>query len=287
MLAPLLLTLSLSSAPALEGPAAETSSAAALARRDPGWRPFGAADAIVSGALAAGLVVGTLVVRPPGERSRGGVLFDDAVRRGLRLPGEQARLVASSVSDATMGALIAFPFLVEGVLLAGVVQEDAALAVRLIAVDAEAFLLSTTAVVLVKNAAGRARPYVDTCGSATCGSSARNQSFFSGHAAAAFTGAGLICAEHEALPELAGSGGDALCAGGLLVAVVTGVLRIAADQHYATDVLVGAGVGLASGYLMPRLWRFDPLPAAMSGGTVRAGPMIAGEDLGLGVSVQF
>lgn len=42
-------------------------------------------------------------------------------------------------------------------------------------------------------------------------------------------------------------------AGGLTLAAVTGYLRIAADKHYFSDVLVGAVVGAGAGLLVPQL----------------------------------
>jgi hypothetical protein len=46
--------------------------------------------------------------------------------------------------------------------------------------------------------------------------------------------------------------------GALLLASATGVLRIAADDHYASDVIVGALVGIAAGYLFPKLAYYRP-----------------------------
>ena len=42
-------------------------------------------------------------------------------------------------------------------------------------------------------------------------------------------------------------------AAGLPLAALTGYLRIAADRHYLSDVLVGAGAGTLFGTLVPRL----------------------------------
>ena len=42
-------------------------------------------------------------------------------------------------------------------------------------------------------------------------------------------------------------------AGGFTLAAVTGYLRIAADKHYFTDVLTGAGIGVLGGLLVPPL----------------------------------
>ncbi|MCW2118100.1 phosphatase PAP2 family protein [Flavobacterium sp. 7A] len=68
-------------------------------------------------------------------------------------------------------------------------------------------------------------------------------SFPSGHSAIAFTNAALLFQEYK---------DDNLwyASSGFLFATATGVLRIANNKHFASDVLVGAGIGLASGFLV-------------------------------------
>ncbi len=39
----------------------------------------------------------------------------------------------------------------------------------------------------------------------------------------------------------------------MTVATASGVMRILSDNHYATDVMLGAAIGLGSGYLVPKL----------------------------------
>jgi membrane-associated phospholipid phosphatase len=48
---------------------------------------------------------------------------------------------------------------------------------------------------------------------------------------------------------------------GLPAAAATGYLRIAADQHYLTDVLAGAAIGSASGFLVPYVFHRKRVPA--------------------------
>ena len=57
---------------------------------------------------------------------------------------------------------------------------------------------------------------------------------------------------------------DALaCFGALAVATGAGTMRLVGDRHYATDLLAGATIGLAAGYLMPTYlhYRARPRPA--------------------------
>lgn len=91
------------------------------------------------------------------------------------------------------------------------------------------------------------------------------RSFPSGHAATAFFGATLLAKEYgENYPWIA--------VGGYTIAGTTAVLRMANNQHWASDVLMGAGIGIASAeiasYLYPKIksklfnsksaWNFEP-----------------------------
>ncbi len=77
----------------------------------------------------------------------------------------------------------------------------------------------------------------------------RNESFVSGHTAEAFA---MIMATTR-VTAARGRKTKWLWISGVPLAVATGYLRIAADKHYLTDVLAGAGVGIAAGYVVPAL----------------------------------
>lgn len=93
----------------------------------------------------------------------------------------------------------------------------------------------------------------------------RTASFPSGHAAGAMVGAGLICAHHLELPLYGHPAGDVgACVVATSFATTGSVLRLVADRHYLTDVLVGGGFGFAAGLGLPMLlhyhapWVGDP-----------------------------
>lgn len=101
----------------------------------------------------------------------------------------------------------------------------------------------------VKFSAGRQRPFVhfDTDPSRVHDSD-DNLSFFSGHSSLSFalaTAGGMVSSHrHQKIaPYVWGLG--------LGFASITAYLRVAADKHYTTDVVTGAVVGAAVGYLGP------------------------------------
>jgi membrane-associated phospholipid phosphatase len=131
---------------------------------------------------------------------------------------------------------------------------------------------ATTVVVthLTKKMVRRPRPYAlrgDPPPGVDLASAYSRQSFFSGHSSITFAlavASGTIASRRER-----GNAGFVL-GSGLALAATTGYLRIAAERHYLTDVLVGAAVGSVAGYLVPRLHGVkDEGPAAASAGTAR------------------
>jgi membrane-associated phospholipid phosphatase len=68
-------------------------------------------------------------------------------------------------------------------------------------------------------------------------------SFPSGHTSIAFTNAALLYYEYK-------DSNLWYASSGFLFATATGVLRIANNKHYTSDVLAGAGIGLASGLIV-------------------------------------
>lgn len=132
---------------------------------------------------------------------------------------------------------------------------------------------------VVKFAVGRARPY--TVG-ATPEMLAEGRdvpdntlSFFSGHATFTFA----LVSSAATVGTLRGyRGAWLLWVVGLPMAAVTSLLRLVADKHWASDILVGSMIGTATGVLMPTLLhgRVGPI-------TARVTPLANG----LGVSGQF
>ena len=69
---------------------------------------------------------------------------------------------------------------------------------------------------------------------------------------ATFAAAGLMCVHHEMIPLFGGGAPDTLaCAWGITAASLVSTMRVVADEHWASDVLLGAGVGWGFGYYLP------------------------------------
>ena len=83
-----------------------------------------------------------------------------------------------------------------------------------------------------------------------------NTSFFSGHTSLAFS---LAVASGRVASLRGYRAAPAIWASGLVLASATAYLRVGADAHYTSDVLVGAAVGAAFGYLLPPVLACDTL----------------------------
>jgi membrane-associated phospholipid phosphatase len=114
----------------------------------------------------------------------------------------------------------------------------------------EAVAYSQLLVQAVKFSVGRARPRVHFSTTGTGSGKDDNVSFFSGHTELGFAiavSAGMVAHRRGSSLE------PAVWTLGLGLAATTGYLRIAADEHYLTDVAVGALFGASMGYVIPRL----------------------------------
>jgi membrane-associated phospholipid phosphatase len=129
----------------------------------------------------------------------------------------------------------------------------------------------------VKLLAARQRPFAHFRDPAPATAGPRrpdeNLSFYSGHTGLAFS---LAVASGTIASMRGYSLAPLVWATSLPVALVTGYLRIAADRHYFTDVLAGAVLGSAIGFVVPFVFHRPPetvalpAPGAASGAPVAA-----------------
>jgi hypothetical protein len=213
-------------------------------------------------------------------------ILDPGARYLLRGRTKNVRDAFQEYSDVGFRMMAFLPYVVDVGASALVAHRNPDVAAQLMLIDIQALTLSGATQLLLSRAAGRERPYVQDCppgrvgeaidgassSSSTtavavrCGTNTDFKSFYSGHAAGAFTSAGLVCLHHQNLPLFGGGPIETwACTWALGVATLTGVARIVYDAHYASDVIVGAGVGWFYGYVMPKLMHFR-------GGSLVTGP---------------
>lgn len=197
---------------------------------------------------ALGLSLATVLFQkelaPPSCRICGAGALDTSVRDALRWRNASA---ASTASDLLQ---VGVPLLAAGALgLSGWQAGGGRTALEDLLVTAEAMSVAVLATQVAKLSTGRLRPDAWADPAASRGPNAY-LSMWSGHTAAAFaaaTAAGTVARlrGYRSWPWILGLG--------LAGAVATGWLRVAADRHWATDVLAGAAAGSAAGVGLP-IW---------------------------------
>lgn len=210
------------------------------------WPQFRASELI--GTLAAGLATAAIVAYGPIDepRWRGGILFDDAVRDAVRARSPGTHRTFRAIGDWTYRLSPALP-LVDALLVSTIGHHDPKLAANLTMITLEAYSYSGLSSFIATELSARQRP-----------DAADTQSFFSGHATIAATGAGLVCANHTRIALYGNRIADiGACALASANALVTATTRVVADRHYATDVIVGTGVGFGFGYAVPVLLHYS------------------------------
>lgn len=255
------LALTQSATPAFAATGAEVD---ASSRRPVAWNKDWPRFQSLEYALTPLLLGGGLALRfaaePPKERAlRGGVLIDEALQSAVAVPEPGfARSFWIGVSEASFYGAMAHPF-IDAVVVAGAVHGSPDVAWQMLMINMEAFAVMGLGIFATQLAYPRERPYGPLCDErgeravdSGCDRGERWRSFPSGHVAIAVTGAMLACQHHARLPLYGGGVGDsAACWGALALAAGNAIGRIAANKHYLSDVIVGIGVGLFAGYVVP------------------------------------
>jgi membrane-associated phospholipid phosphatase len=221
------------------------------------WPTFSLLEGVATIAAGAGTLV-LFQAKPPADpRWEGGILFDDAVRGGLRLHSENGRNAARRLGDLPYFAAPVIPLIIDPLIASWLVRGDTKAAVNLEAVGLEAFSYAGLASFLSTRISVRERPDSSECRRQHGGCERDTESFYSGHTTIAAASAGIVCANHRVMPlwgnPLADVGACALATTG---AVASGVSRLLSDRHYATDVIAGFGFGFGFGYAVPTLLHY-------------------------------
>jgi membrane-associated phospholipid phosphatase len=223
------------------------------------WRRVNGVEyALTSGLFATFMAVWFL---PPLEEPlwTRPVLLDAATRRGLRARTRQGRNTAGRISDVLAAASYLPPLLVDPMIVAGIEDRNPDVAWQLFVISTQSYAITITLNHVSKRIFARQRPYAFACTrdskySDDCDNADRFRSFYSGHAAVTATSAGLVCAHHTHVPLYGGGNADRLtCAAALAGMLTTSTLRMVADKHWNSDVVVGTLLGLSVGYLLPTL----------------------------------
>lgn len=226
------------------------------------WGPLTGIDYWALGTLTAGVVAANFSRNYGIGSWNGEILFDHGVRNSLRASNPEARVRAATVSNYTVAATALSPFIVDAAILQWWKGNDFDGAIRTSVIAAQSVMASALIYELVKRSIPRRRPYQaayeagESHDSGVNSGGDENRSFFSGHTTLAYTGAGLICRNHKSLDLTGGNERTdrILCFSALGVATLTGVLRMASDHHYFSDVFLGAAVGFVSGYFLPSVF---------------------------------
>lgn len=223
------------------------------------WPTFSPVEGVATVAAGAGTLTLLMLEPPQDPRWQGGILFDDAVRNRLRLSNEGARQQARSLGDLPYFAAPVIPLLIDPLVAAWLVRGDTKAAVNLGAVGLEAFSYAGLASFVSTRISRRERPDSTECRrqypAREC--EVDTEAFYSGHTTIAAASAGIVCANHRAMPLWGSTAADVgACALATSGAVATGVSRLMSDRHYATDVVVGFGFGFGFGYAVPTLLHY-------------------------------
>ena len=224
------------------------------------WAPFSLTDYVITGAAGAVTLAAAIIHPLPTHYLQGGILFDDAVRNAVRPSSIQTRYAFRDASDVGLSLAAVWPFFGDALATAWWYRGSRDTAEQMALVDLEALSISGAIQGVTNVLVSRERPYGQYCGTPSlpstaldCGVTPEYRSFFSGHAAFSFTAAALVCINHTK-SELLGSPWDELsCGAGYVVAATTASFRVLADEHWASDVIVGALVGTLVGYGVPLL----------------------------------
>ncbi len=233
------------------------------------------------GWILAGFVAGTAAIAP----------FDRRIATDIQKPGPQGNLTASRIMK-TFNFLGSPGTLIAGVALYGVgrighFDRVADLGLH----GTEAVVASAGVTYLIKGLAGRQRPYYagvddpDDFKFADGFGSGSHSSFPSGHATAAFAAATVVTLEARRWSK--GSTwyvAPIMFAGASLV----GGARLYLNKHWASDVVMGAGIGTLTGVTVFRYNHEHPdnrVNRWLLGATPAVSPSLDGRGVNVGFSL--
>lgn len=222
------------------------------------YRKFGWGDGLATGVFGAAAVTAA-VIGPRLDGPRGGVLFDEDLRRATRPREFRGRLLAADLSDVFLGFSVTYGMIGDPLVNAGWLRSSKEVGQQILLLNLEVAAITIGAQQVTANTVGRERPYGRICGTeeldartVNCEGDDRFRSFFSGHTSLSFSMAAATCTHHSFLP-LAGQKPWISCVTGFTNAAATALLRVVADKHYGSDIIIGASFGSLVGWAVPYL----------------------------------
>jgi membrane-associated phospholipid phosphatase len=226
-------------------------------RWDPAWTHANAWDYGLAGGGIATLGVETVLLQERSESPRwiGPILFDTAARDLFRATAQNVRADAATASWGLWFTLVGYPLVVD--VPHAWLRYGPDVAWDLFWQDATALSLSGAADFALRDSVARLRPANTEClaqGGTNCLVGPEvTRSFPSGHVAETTTATALICVQHLTMHLYGAPWDDVTCASAVTADVAVSVLRMVADDHWATDILGGAALGVAFGWGVPTL----------------------------------
>jgi membrane-associated phospholipid phosphatase len=223
------------------------------------WRPefrrVGWPEYVAIPVLATGILLELLVEPETDADWTGPILLDRPMQDLLRIESASGRSRADTLSDVLVGISALQVLLVDPWLVAGLVHRRTDVAWQMTVIDAQVYGLTLFANRLTKRVVARERPSAEGCSEASsdaeCTNEDRYESFFSGHTTSTSTFAGLTCAHHQKQALYGSFAADlGACLGSAGLSLGTGLLRMASDNHWWSDVVVGQLVGFSTSYLL-------------------------------------
>jgi membrane-associated phospholipid phosphatase len=230
-------------------------------RWNPRWRKFGVGNYILTGVAAGASAASSfLPVTNPWRRSN---RVDEWGRRTLGVADYESAQWARDTSDLLLSVNLAFPFLVDSLIVGYWYRRSPEVATQTAWISLEAMAVATFLQGATSALMQRERPYGRDCGKTIPGDlpdctddASRYRSFFSGHTSMSFAAAAVTCTHHARLDLFGGAADGVTCGAAIGSAAAVALLRVAARKHYLSDVATGAVVGLASGFGVPQLLHY-------------------------------
>lgn len=224
------------------------------------WPEFRAWQYGTTALLLGGGIATRYLAPDPGPLWHGGILFDAPVADRLSIRHEPARWTVAMLTDGMSFTLVGYR-LIDSTLVPGLGHDEWEVAQQMTLIDLQAYAIVAATLFIPQALIGRDRPLLARCDDEqvrahepVCSPDHehRYRSFFSGHVAMTTAAASLTCLHHANLPLYGGGAwDDVACASSIGLAVSVAIGRTITLNHWASDTLLGALIGVGAGYLLP------------------------------------